>query len=209
VPGIFNGDTVTEISTPFGPGFNFQSPGPNQGAECPWDLNLACSLGKWAYPADFLGKTYDWSSYIRFPSAGNPQGFPQNWLSNTFWEVGHTNVSSGHHVGVDASGWACFPSSPCWRSGLALEESTNTWDFMPIYTPLKMDTWYKWRMQIKWSLGNDGFVKVWLNDVLVHELLNHHTAPNSTPPAMQVGIYSIDDRPIQNQIGDLRYIRTS
>jgi chitodextrinase len=205
VPGFFNGTRATEISTVHGPGFNFQSPGANQGAECPWDLGLACVIGKWIYPADFMGKTYDWTFYVRFPSAGNPQGFPSNWLTNAFFEVGHTNVSSGHHIALDMV-WA-QRGSLRWRLGIATNEPTNTWDYSSPGAVVQMDTWYKWRMQIKWSLGADGFINVWLNDQLVKEY-DGHTAPNGAAPALQAGIYSIDDRPLQDQIADLRYVRT-
>jgi chitodextrinase len=205
VPGFFNGARATEISTEHGPGFNFQSPGANQGAECPWDLGLACVLGKWIYPADFMGKTYDWTFYVRFPSAGNPQGFPSNWLTNAFFEVGHTNVSSGHHIALDMV-WA-QRGSLRWRLGIATNEPTNTWDYSSPGTVVQMDTWYKWRMQIKWSTGSDGFINLWLNDQPVKSY-NGHTAPNTAPPALQAGIYSIDDRPLQDQIANLHYVRT-
>ena len=157
-------------------------------------------FGKWNYPGNFMGKTYDWSFWVRFPSAGSPQGFPNTWHVNSFFEVGHTNLTSGHHIALDTG------SGLRWRVGIALNESINSWDFSNPGGVVQFDTWYKWRMQIKWSLGADGFVNVWLNDQLVKHY-EGHTAPNGVVPGLQVGIYgSQDDRPLQQQVADLRYV---
>jgi hypothetical protein len=181
VPGWFNGQYATEITTPYGPGFKIYAPA--GGATAPWDSTTKAVLGKWAYPSNFLGKTYDWTFKMMLPAAGNPQGFPGGML----FEVGHTNTYSGHHFSIDN-----YPEGPRLRIGRwtgVPGPIANDYDVTYAPGVIQLDHWYTLRMQLKWSTGGDGFFKAWVDGVLMEDYTGY-TIESGTGAAMHFGFYS-------------------
>jgi hypothetical protein len=200
--GMFNGAYITEIQTPYGPGFNMNVPASPSGGgpECSWDSTMKCVLGKWIYPSDFLGKTYDWTFYVNLPRAGNPQGIPASWSGGPSFEIGHFNFTpngSNTHFAVDT---ASYPGQEIWRTGIFLvgvppyDNYQYAW-----HGALQYDRWYKWRFVAKWSEGSDGFTRIYRDDVLINSL-EARTMPAGEGLAMQVGWYGHDDNVKNNQI---------
>jgi chitodextrinase len=200
VPGVFNASGMTEIATPYGPGLRVVAQAGVHVA--PWDSGSKAVLGKWFYPSDFLGKTYDWQFHYMFPASGNPQGFPQTWAAGANFEVGHTG-QSGHLISVNTS------QNPAGQIaiGIHLPPFGNNYAFTWLPSAIELDHWYKVRFQIKWSTGSDGFVNIWIDDV---QRVNRAgpTVIAGVIPAMQVGYYSANVLTNEVRFGGLGFNRS-
>jgi hypothetical protein len=199
-PVFFNIHGASEISTPYGPGLRVVA---RAGVDvAPWDSGSKVVMGKWFYPSDFLGKTYDWQFHYMFPASGNAQGFPQTWHAGANFEVGHTGAS-GHHIAVNTS------QNPAGQIaiGIHLPPFGNNYAFTWLANPIQLDHWYKVRFQIKWSTGSDGFINIWIDDVLRASRIGA-TVTSGVIPAMQVGYYSANVLTNEVRYGGVQYRRT-
>jgi chitodextrinase len=200
VPGVFNESGMTEISTPYGPGLRVVAQAGVHVA--PWDSGSKVVMGKWFYPSDFLGKTYDWQFHYMYPASGNAQGFPQTWHAGANFEVGHTE-QSGHHIAVNTS------QNPAGQIdiGIHLPPFGNNYAFTWLANPIQLDHWYRVRFQIKWSTGSDGFINIWIDDVL-RASRTGATVTSGVIPAMQVGYYSSNVLTNEVRFGGLGFNRS-
>jgi hypothetical protein len=197
-PVFFNIHGASEISTPSGPGFRFVVPA---SMHPPWDVTSKASMGKWAYPADFLGKTYTWTFDVMLPSAGNPNGLPETWHAGTLFQD-HTFFQSGHHLALDS---LTFPSDR-FRYGVWVGPGNN-YEYQWSEQPIQYDRWYRFNWEIKYSTGADGYVKMWMDGVQVVNHAGPSIEPNSGL-AMQVGYYSAAQLTNEVRYGGVQYRRT-
>lgn len=212
VPGIFNGDYMKEISTPYGPGFDVPCP---PEAVTPWDASCKAVLGKLQLN-NFYGKTDEWTMYFMWPSVGNPNGFIRNWLSCTFLEF-HTESESGHHMGVDA-GWFAGTGHNRLRFG-RLISSPGNYEYTYSSEDLRFDQWYKSVTKIKWSSvpgKADGLVRqdVGRVDAAMEKIVDFSgvtiPATGNNSAALQLGIYSVTNPAVMTQMkfGGIVGVRT-
>jgi hypothetical protein len=197
-PVFFNIHGASEISTPSGPGFRFVVPA---SMHPPWDVTSKASMGKWSYPADFLGKTYTWTLDVMLPSAGNPNGLPETWHAGTLFQD-HTSSQSGHHLALDS---VMFPTNR-FRYGVWIGPGNN-YEYQWSEQAIQYDRWYRFKWEIKYSTGADGYVKMWMDGVQVV----NHAGPSIEPGsglAMQVGYYSAAQLTNEVRYGGVQYRRT-
>ncbi len=172
---------ITEVSTPYGPGFKFQVTSDmwQSASEANGKLALIADLNHLLPDASVIGSTQDWSGRFMLPSAGNVSGFPAQWRG-VVWEF-HTATMSGNNLNIDEDTgrleWLIYDRATEWYTS---HIDPN---------PIKLDHWYTWRLQIKWSHGSDGFAKGWLDGVLLAD----RTGPTlkvGESPYLQFGYYS-------------------
>jgi hypothetical protein len=146
--------------------------------------------GKTAFLADVrhlvqgAGYTEDWSGKFMFPSAGNRQGFPRHWHAGVLWEF-HTQSASGHNISIDGRG-----QRPRLRFAVHDGRVDGDYRFSYFPKPIRFDHWYSWRLKVKWSYGDDGFVQGWLNGRLMANVSGPTLLPGEHP-YLQFGFYSV------------------
>jgi hypothetical protein len=198
-PVFFNIHGASEISTPSGPGFRFVVPA---SMHPPWDTTSKASLGKWAYPAGFLGKVHTWTMDVMLPSSGNPNGFPETWHAGALFESGHTATQSGHLLGINT---VSYPTDR-FIYGVWVGPGNN-YEFTWSEEPIQYDRWYKFKLEVKYTTAADGYVKMWMDGVQVV----NHAGPSIEPGsglAMQVGYYSAAQLTNEVRYGGVQYHRT-
>ncbi|MBA2361043.1 MAG: heparin lyase I family protein [Actinobacteria bacterium] len=183
-----SGGGIWEAETPHGPGFKVVA---TPEMTTPWG-------GKTAFLADVghlvrgAGYTEDWSGMFMFPAAGNPDGFPRTWHSGVLWEF-HTASASGHHIAIDNSSFA----TPRFRVGVHDPRVVGEYRFVYGSRGIDFDRWIPWRMRVKWSYGDDGFIQVWVDG----ELLADFTGPTlkqGESPYLQFGYYATEQ--LRNEV---------
>jgi hypothetical protein len=148
------------------------------------------SGGKKAEVADIghlvgpMGVTQDYSGKLMLPAAGNPNGFP---LGYSDWGVlfqfhGSANPTP-QQIGIDTS---VSPSRLYFRS--AVNGGINQKVRDP--AAVQYDHWYSWRIQVKWSLGSDGFINFWLDDQRLAAWTGPTVHAGEGVPYLQFGFYS-------------------
>jgi chitodextrinase len=177
--GGSGGGGIWNTSTPLGAGLKFVA---TDQMPAPWDSNTKVALAVMPYESAFLGNTEDWSGSIMFPSAGNPNGFPQYWHAGTLFEF-HTETTSGNHLAVDNTTY----STPRFR--FQVNTGPNTFKSYWSQTSVAYDRWYSFRLRIKWSSGSDGFLQGWIGNEQVVDYAGP-TIPSGEHPKLQFGYYS-------------------
>lgn len=132
-----------------------------------------------------LGSTEDWRFSFMLPAAGN-SAFVNAGHAGVLWEF-HTQSDSGHHVSLDGSGGTPRLRFRRWMPPFTVGSSGYTNDWVG---NLKLDHWYDWRLQIKWSTGSDGFVKCSCDG----QQLSDFTGPTikaGETAKLQFGFYSL------------------
>jgi hypothetical protein len=177
-----NGGGITQIATKYGRGFRVVTT-PEMTA--PWGGKQA-----WLVDVDhltpydsFLGAVERWSGVFMFPSSGNRKGFAKEWHAGVLWEW-HTETMSGNHFGIDGTTY------PKPRLRFAFARPDGGYDFAYSKKPLKLDHWYAWSIEIKWSYGHDGYLNVSIGD----ELSVYHTGAtvkDGERPYLQFGYYAV------------------
>ncbi len=177
-----SGGGMWEVRTPFGRGFRFVATS-EMGVQ---------SGGKKSEIADVrslvqgAGHTETWSGLVMFPKKGNPTGFTRNYPDwNTFFDF-HSNSGVPLEMGVDTR------DEPRRRH---IYLKSHPYGGQPrsatARSRLVFDRWYSWRIQLRWSTGSDGFVKWWLNGVLLADWKGP-TLGEAEVPYLQFGFYATD-----------------
>ena len=160
-----------------------------------WNSSTKDILAQKREDVAVVGSTEDWSFSFMLPAAGNPSGVPNRWHAGVLWEF-HTQSDSGHHLAIDGRQSDGGPRlhfaryEPPWTPGSSYKHSYDS-------APLKFDHWYQCRMQIKWSSGDDGFLKFWLDGAV----LDDYSGPTIKPGErgyLQFGYYSVAE--LRNEV---------
>src|SRR5574337_435474 len=170
-PAVANAHFNT-MSTPYGPGWTFTCADTDIAT---WDSRAKAIIAQ--YQPETIGTEVQWTFYLNLPT----QTFLSDWFCGLLWEF-HTNRSSGHHLAIDVTS----TPQPCFR----ISRDTGG-GATPYYTdPLILNHWYQVIMQVKWSLGPDGYIR-WIIDGT--KWLDYSGAtcfPGDGNPYLQFGYYS-------------------
>jgi hypothetical protein len=187
----FTLNQISNISTPYGPGVRYVS---NTADPEPWCCQIKATMAK-DNDHVIIGHTYDWTFRLMLPSSGNPDGFPQNWTAGVLFESAHTSNASGHGISLATLGTPGADPRGVFRYFIWIGPGfcCQSYDFVTETEIIEKDRWYKFRFQVRYSTGNDGFLRIWRDDVLKVERLNFPTVePNYGGLSPQVGYYSGD-----------------
>jgi chitodextrinase len=185
-----SGGGMWQVSTPYGPGFKMIAT----------DEMKVMSGGKKAEQADVghLAGTAQavevWSGKVMFPAAGNANGFPRGLPAwNVFLQFhgqGAGLTTMGIDTGTTSSSNNIYIQT--YENGIRRKaEDPNR---------LVYDKWYSWKIEVKWSSGSDGYIKWWLDGVLMRWNLENgngtttQTGPTTEAndrPWLQFGFYSM------------------
>ena len=147
-PAVANAHFNT-MSTPYGPGWTFTCADTDI---APWDSRSKAILAQYFYQnqGETIGTEVQWTFYLNLPT----QTFLPDWFSGVLWEF-HTKISSGHSLAIDVTS----TPQPCFK---IIREVEGGWT--PYYTDsLIFNHWYHVMIQVKWSLGPDGYIR-WFID---------------------------------------------
>ena len=176
--------------------------------EPPWNAAKKASLGRWDYPSDWLGKTYEFRYSTNFPSAGNPTGFPgvAGEHACVFFEIGHTDLTSGHFVAVDTD---AAPDN--YFAAIDVDGTEPGYEYQQVGGShlVQWDTWVQWRFVIKWSYTANGFVRIYKDGALFASKEDFASVvqadpDTSGPPSLHTGWYSIDEENNQILVGGIK-----
>ena len=131
-----------------------------------------------------------WTFWLRYPSSGNPNGFPQTWFAGVTHEAAHTSSCSGHHLAIEGTGVPHFRYM-IWRPPLQSGCGAANYDVFHDPEPIELDRWYQFKVEVRYSTGSDGFVRYTRDGVVRAEKLGFPSIePNYGGLAPQVGYYS-------------------
>jgi hypothetical protein len=170
-PAVANAHFDT-MSTPYGPGWTFTCADTDLAV---WDSRSKAIIAR--YQPETIGTEVQWTFHLNLPT----QTFLPDWFCGVLWEF-HTNTSSGHSLAIDVTS----APQPCFKI-LEYQGASST----PTYTaPLSFNHWYKVVVQVKWSLGSDGYIRWFIDGT---KWLDHSGAtcfPDDGDPYLQFGYYS-------------------
>jgi Polysaccharide lyase len=170
-PAVANAHFNT-MSTPYGPGLTFTCADTDIAT---WDSRDKAILAQ--HRPETIGTEVQWTFYLNLP----PQTFLSDWFCGLLWEF-HTNTSSGHNLSIDVT----ETPQPCFKIMRDIGGGAT-----PYYTSaLTFNHWYQVIVQVKWSLGSDGYIR-WIIDG--RNWLDYSGAtcfPGGGDPYLQFGYYS-------------------
>lgn len=191
-----SGGGMWEVRTPFGRGFRFVAT-PEMSVISAGKKSEMADIGNLVQGA---GHTETWSGLVMFPKAGNPHGFPRNYPDwNVFFDF-HSNSGIPLQMGIDTTDEPRRNHiyAVLHPSGGKTRKATSR-------SRLVYDRWYSWRMQLRWSSSSDGFLKWWLNDLLLADWKGP-TLGEAEVPYLQFGFYSADR--LRNEVWHARIGRS-
>lgn len=130
-------------------------------------------------------------------------------IPNSYVESGDWQIICQFHDQPDASAgetWANYPShsppvSVKYKNG-GIVIAVYSWETNQIMdlvsVPIEKDTWYNLKLEIKWSLKNDGYVRAFLNGVAVMKADNKQiyygrNCFNKASNYVKIGLYRSND----------------
>ncbi len=164
-------NTVPElqaVSTPYGPGFAFVSQDSDVAI---WNASLKAVLAQ-ARNKVTIGQAQKWSWNMMLPPpTQSASGLLVEW---------HTDQSSGHHLTVEQDG--CFHIFRQSAPGYVYDNEQGP--------AVPWGRWVAVGFDIKWSNGNDGYLKVTIDGV---QYMNYsgQTVFDAETPYLQFGWYGI------------------
>lgn len=179
--GVVEGSHFKRITTPSGPGFEVVCTDANQAA---WSSSNKAVLAV-KNNVTALGQTQDWKWDMYLPAQSI------NVDQYVLWQW-HTNSSSGHNIGLNRDGTYRLTRQSAY--GQVYERN---------YTggpPIVFDRWHPCRIQVKWSLNSDGFLRMWIDNKQVMNFSGATQFANDGTPYLQFGWYGIRPSGVTNTV---------
>ena len=174
-PAVANAHFNT-MSTPHGPGWTFTCADTDI---APWDSRCKAILANYS-DTGTIGTEVQWTFYLNLPT----QTIISQWFCGLLWEF-HTLTSSGHNLSLDVTSSAVAPQ-PCFK----IMQDTGG-GATPYYTdPLIFNHWYHVMIQVKWSLGSDGYIRWFIDGTKWLDYSGATCFPGDGDPYLQFGYYS-------------------
>ena len=171
-PAVANAHFNT-MPTPYGPGWTFTSVDTDIAI---WDSSSKAILAQ-CYP-ETIGTEVRWTFYLNLPT----QTFLPHWFCGVLLEF-HTNSSAGQGLAIDVT----TTPQPCFK---ILRD--NGGPLIPYYTDsLILNHWYQVVMEVKWSLGPDGYVRWFIDGTKWLDYSGATCFPGAGDPYLQFGYYSL------------------
>jgi polysaccharide lyase-like protein len=173
-PAVANAHFNT-MSTPYGPGWTFTCADTDI---APWDSQDKAILAQ-LYQSGIIGTEVQWTFYLNLPT----QKFLPDFFPGLLWEF-HTKTSPGHNLQIDVTS----TPQPCFRitrdAGAGAEPDKTYTD------SLILDHWYHVMIQVKWSLGSDGYIRWFIDGRKWLDYSGATCFPDDGDPYLQFGYYS-------------------
>jgi hypothetical protein len=161
------------MSTPHGPGWAITCADTDI---APWDSRDKAILAR--YQPETIGTEVRWTFSLNLPS----QTFLPVWFTGVLWEF-HTNTASGHALTIDVTS----TPQPCFR----IMRHTGGGGATPYYTDsLLLNHWYQVAIEVKWSLGPDGYIRWFIDGTKWLDYSGATCFPGEGDPYLQFGYYS-------------------
>jgi chitodextrinase len=187
-----DGSGVSEVSTPYGAGFNMRAYSGFKRAS--GALMGLADINHLVPTSGYLGTTTEISGHVMFPSGGNPKtstqptGFPAYGDWNVLWEFTQSSLV-GNRIGVDAT-TAGGPKLYVMTTDPA---NPNVRDGRKAWSPtLQFDRWYTFRWQIHWSNNSDGWVNFWWDGQQIAAWTGRSINSSAGAPYVEWGWYGGD-----------------
>ena len=172
-PAVANAHFNT-MSTPHGPGWTFTCADTDIAT---WDSRSKAILAR--YQPETIGTEVRWTFFLNLPT----QTFLPDWFCGVLWEF-HTNTSSGHALAIDVTS----TPQPCFR----IMRNTGGGEATPYYTDsLILNHWYHVVVEVKWSLGPDGYIRWFIDGTKWLDYSGATCFPGDGDPYLQFGYYSL------------------
>jgi len=172
------GRGIEEVSTPHGPGLRFRVTS-EMWVKSGGMMALMVDMDNWIDQQAFLGKSYQLSGKIMFPSAGNPNGIPAHSDWNMIIEYHSSLQAVYNQFGID---------------GLVKRFNFRTYDPSSprakyLGPAIQYDRWTDFRYLVKFSYGSDGRME---GDIDGQPVARHSgpTLSQGEVPWLQFGFYS-------------------
>jgi hypothetical protein len=170
-PAVANAHFNT-MSTPHGPGWTFTCADTDIAI---WDSRSKAIIAQ--YRPETIGTEVRWTFYLNLPT----QTFLPDWFCGVLWEF-HTNTSSGHNLAIDVTS----TPQPCFKIMRDTAGSAT-----PYYTDsLILNHWYQVIVEVKWSLGSDGYIRWFIDGTKWLDYSGATCFPGDGDPYLQFGYYS-------------------
>jgi hypothetical protein len=179
--GVIEGSHFKRITAPSGPGFEINCSDANQAA---WNSSNKAVLAV-KDKVTTLGQTQDWSWDMFLPTQTISVDQYVLWQ----W---HTNSSSGHNIGLNRDGTYRLTRQSAYGQVYDRNYSSGP--------PIIFDRWHPCRIQVKWSLGGDGFLRMWIDNKLVKSFDGATQFQNDGTPYLQFGWYGIRPSGVVNTV---------
>ena len=171
-PAVANAHFNT-MSTPYGPGWTFTCADTDIAI---WDSRDKAILAQ--YQPETIGTEVQWTFYLNLPT----QTFIPYWFCGVLWEF-HTKTSSGHNLSIDVTS----TPQPCFK----IMRDTGGGATPYYYTSaLTFNHWYQVIVQVKWSLGSDGYIRWFIDGTKWLDYSGATCFPGDGDPYLQFGYYS-------------------
>jgi len=171
-PAVANAHFNT-MSTPYGPGWTFTCADTDIAI---WDSRSKVIFAQ--YQPETIGTEVRWTFYLNLPT----QTFLPDWFCGVLWEF-PTKRSSGHSLAIDVTS----TPQPCFR----IIRDTGG-EATPYYTdPLILNHWYQVVIEVKWSLGPDGYIRWSIDGKKWLDYSGATCFPGAGDPKIQFGYYSL------------------
>jgi|SRR5271165_310794 len=173
-PAVANAHFNT-MSTPSGPGWTFTCADTDI---APWNDRAKAILAQ--YVGETIGTEVQWTFYLNLPT----QTILSQWFCGLLWEF-HTGTSAGHNLSLDVTSSPVAPQ-PCFK----IMRDTGG-GATPYYTDsLIFNHWYHVMIQVKWSLGSDGYIRWFIDGTKWLDYSGATCFPGDGDPFIQFGYYS-------------------
>jgi chitodextrinase len=187
-----DGSGVSEVSTPYGPGFNMRAYSGFKRAS--GALMGLADINHLVPTSGYLGTTTEISGNIMFPSAGNPKtstqptGFPAYGDWNVLWEFTQSSLV-GNRIGIDAT----TAGGPKLYVMTSDPSNPNAPNGRKAWSPtIQFDRWYTFRWQIHWSNNSDGWVNFWWDGQQIASWTGRSINTSAGNPYVEMGWYGGD-----------------
>ena len=170
-PAVANAHFNT-MSTPYGPGWTFTCADTDIAI---WDSRSKVIFAQ--YHPETIGTEVRWTFYLNLPT----QTFLPHWFCGVLLEF-HTQSSAGQGLSIDVTS----TPQPCFK---ILRD--NGGPLTSYYTDsLILNHWYQVVMEVKWSLGPDGYVRWFIDGTKWLDYSGATCFPGAGDPYLQFGYYS-------------------
>ena len=171
-PAVANAHFNT-MPTPYGPGWTFTSVDTDIAI---WDSRSKVIFAQ--YHPETIGTEVRWTFYLNLPT----QTFLPHWFCGVLLEF-HTQSSAGQGLSIDVT----TTPQPCFK---ILRD--NGGPLIPYFTDsLILNHWYQVVMEVKWSLGPDGYVRWFIDGTKWLDYSGATCFPGAGDPYLQFGYYSL------------------
>jgi hypothetical protein len=170
-PAVANAHFNT-MSTPHGPGWTFTCADTDIAI---WNSRSKAILAQ--HLPETIGTEVRWTFYLNLPT----QTFLPHYFCGVLWEF-HTTRSSGHNLAIDVTS----APQPCFKF---IRDTGG--EATPYYTDsLILNHWYQVVIEIKWSLGSDGYIRWFMDGTKWLDYSGATCFPGDGDPYLQFGYYS-------------------